>query len=55
MVSRVYAILSACCTQCYLIIMKLTDSDQSIDFVFSGNGIVEDLNDRDKRRCGKSF
>ena len=46
----VYAVLGVCCTRCQLLIMAWRDREEWHNFVFLGDGRVEDEKERDERR-----
>jgi len=46
----VYAVLGEFCTQCYLLIMAWRDSEGWLNFVFLGDGRVEDDKESDESR-----
>ena len=50
MLYSMYAILSICCTHCSLLIMAWRDREGWLNFVFLGDGRVEDETERDDRR-----
>jgi hypothetical protein len=49
-VNSVYAVLGVCYTLCLLMIMAWKNRERWFDFMFSGNGRVENKKERDKRR-----
>ena len=50
-----YAVLGICCTQYQLMIMEWGDKEVSLNFLFSGDGQVDDKKERDVRRGQKSL
>jgi len=42
-----YAVLGVCCTRCYRLIMACRDREGWLNFVFLGDGRVEDKKERD--------
>jgi len=53
--NSVHAVHGVCCTWCYLSIMAWRDEEVSFNFLFLGDGRVEDENERNEERWRKSF
>jgi len=53
MLYSVYAVLGVCCTRCSVLIMAWRDREQWLNFVFLGDGRIEDEKERDQRRLGE--
>ena len=54
MLYSVYAVLGVCHTRCELVIMAWRDSERRLKFIFSGDGRVEDKNEKAESILGKS-
>jgi hypothetical protein len=54
MPDSVYAVFSICCIQCYFISQEWWDGERWLNFIFRGDGSVEDQTERNESRWGIS-